>query len=117
MPFASALAPPMKTLEFWPDFAGALLWTGEGAPVSLDDVPLPRELIERAGRWVAAYDDSKLPWEPTHDDEWLAQGRRLFVDLRRDLLEHGFDLQAGEDFWVPRGGSRERGRATPPDPE
>ncbi len=94
----------MKTLEFWPDYSGALVWTGDGERVSLEDVPLPQDLIERAYRWVAAYDDSKLPWEPTRDDAWLAEGIRLFADLRRELLALGYELQPGEDFWAPQGG-------------
>jgi hypothetical protein len=93
----------MTILEFWPDYAGTLLWTADGARLSLDDVPLPAELIDRARRWVAEYDDSKLPWEPTRDDQWLSDGTRPFDDLRRELLEHGFDLQPAEDFWVPPG--------------
>jgi hypothetical protein len=94
----------MKILEFWPDYSGALLWSDNGKRVSLDDVPLPRDLIEQAYGWIAEYDDSKLPWEPTRDDEWLSEGKRLFVDLRRELLKHGFDLAPDEDFWAPRDG-------------
>ncbi len=91
----------MKTLEFWPDYTGALLWTGNGERLSLDDVPLPPGLVDQANRWIARYDDSKLPWEPTRDDEWLSDGKRLFDDLRRELLRHGFDLQPYENFWAP----------------
>ena len=103
MPSAAAftLARSMKVLEFWPDYSGALLWTDTGERVSLETVPLPRDLNEQASRWLVTYDDSKLPWEPTRDDEWLAEGKRLFVDLRRELLKHGFDLQPNEDFWAP----------------
>ena len=97
----------MERLEFWPDYNGALLWTGKGERVPLDAVPLPQDLIEQAHRWVASYDDSKLPWEPTRDDEWLGEGQRLFVELRRELLTHGFDLQPDEDFWVPKDGAEE----------
>jgi len=93
----------MRMLEFWPDYSGALLWTPDGERLSLDDVPVPPELRNRADRWVAEYDDSRLPWEPTRDDEWLLHGRRLFEDLRRALLEHGFDLRPDEDFWWPQG--------------
>ena len=95
----------MKMLEFWPDYSGTLLWTAKGERVSLDDVPLPRDLIEQADRWIADYDDSKLPWEPTRDDEWLSVGKRLFVDLRRELLKHGLELEPNEDFWAPRAGT------------
>jgi len=87
-------------LEFWPDYSGVLLWTADGRPVPLADMPLPKDLTEQAERWVADYDDSKLPWEPTRDEQWLAEGRRLLVELRRVLLEHGFDLQPNEDFWA-----------------
>jgi len=62
----------MKTPRFWPDYAGAVLWNEAGERVALEDVTVPRELVERAGRWVALYDDTKLPWEPTRDDDWLA---------------------------------------------
>jgi len=93
----------MKMLEFWPDYAGALLWSANGERVPLDDVPLPEDLIERARRWIAEYDDSKLPWEPTRDDEWLSQGRLLLVDLRRELLPHGLELEPNEDFWTQPG--------------
>lgn len=34
-------------LEFWPDYAGALLHAA-GEPVSLDRLPLPADLIERS---------------------------------------------------------------------
>lgn len=90
----------MTMLEFWPDYSGALLWTADGKRLSLADMPLPKELAERAERWVAEYADSKLPWEPTRDDEWLAEGRRLLVELRRELVGHGFDLEPNEDFWA-----------------
>ena len=96
----------VKTLEFWPDYTGALLWTGTGERVSLEDMPLPRDLIEHANRWIAKYDESKLPWEPTRDEEWLSEGKRLFADLRRELLKDGLDLQPDEDFWAPRDGAR-----------
>jgi len=92
----------MRKLEFWPDYAGALLWTDSGQRVPLDDVPLPPDLVAHANRWIAKYDDSRLPWEATRDDEWLSEGKRLFADLQRELLDHGFDLQADEDFWAPR---------------
>jgi hypothetical protein len=99
----------MKMLEFWPDYTGALLWTVKGERVSLEDVPLPEDLIERARRWIGQYDDSKLPWETTPDDEWLSDGKRLFVELRRELLTHGLDLETNEPFWTQRDGA-EHGR-------
>ena len=92
----------MKMLEFWPDYAGDLLWTDTGERIPLEDLPLSEELVERAHRWIGEYDDSKLPWEPTRDDEWLSDGRRLLVDLGRELLGHGFDLKPNEDFWATR---------------
>jgi len=90
----------MATFEFWPDYGGALLWTERGERVSLDQASLPRELVDRAERWVAGYDDSKLPWEPTRDDYWLSEGRRLLADLRAALDEQGIDLVPDEDFWA-----------------
>ena len=105
------LAPSMKRLEFWPDYAGALLWSADGERVSLEDVPISSDLIEQARRWIAGYDDSKLPWEPTREDTWVTEGRSLFADLRRELLEHGFDLQPNEDFWAEPSGAED----VPPD--
>ena len=90
----------MKTFEFWPDYNGALLWTANGERVPLEDVVLSPGLVERARRWIGEYDDSKLPWEPTRDATWVAEGRLLFVDLRRELLEHGADLVPNEEFWT-----------------
>jgi hypothetical protein len=90
----------MKTLEFWPDYNGALLWTANGGRASLEDLPLSAGLVERARLWVGTYDDSKLPWEPTRDAAWVAGGRLLFIDLRRELLEHGIGLEPNEEFWT-----------------
>jgi hypothetical protein len=92
----------MKRLRFWPDYTGALLWSDDGERVALEDVGLPRELTDRATRWIADYEDSKLPWEPTRDDDWLSEGTRLFAELRLELLELSFDLQVDEDYWAPR---------------
>jgi hypothetical protein len=90
----------MTKLEFWPDYSGGLLWTADGGRVALEELPLSRGLVEQAQRWVARYDDSKLPWEPTRDGEWLAEGRRLLDDLRRELARHGFELEPDEVFWT-----------------
>jgi hypothetical protein len=90
----------MKAFEFWPDYNGALLWTASGERVSLEELPLSPGLVERARRWIGEYDDSKLPWELTRDATWVAEGRLLFVDLRRELLEHGVDLEPNEEFWT-----------------
>lgn len=90
----------MTTLEFWPDYGGALLWTDGGERVALDELSLPPDLVERCRRWIADYHDSKLPWEPTRDEAWLAEGRRLFADLRRELLEQGVELEPNEAFWA-----------------
>jgi hypothetical protein len=101
----------MKMLEFWPDYAGALLWSADGERVSLEDLPISGDLTERAKRWIAGYDDSKLPWEPTQDHDWLTEGRSLLSDLRCELLEHGLDLQPNEDFWTEPSGAED----VPPD--
>jgi hypothetical protein len=90
----------MTTLRFWPDYAGAVLWNAAGRRVAVEDVPVSPALVERAQRWVARYDDTKLPWEPTRDDDWLADGRRLFADLRDELLAMGIDLESDEEFWA-----------------
>jgi hypothetical protein len=89
----------MMKLEFWPDYSGAILWTDGGERVRLEDLPIPTSLIERARRWVAMYDDSKMPWEPSRDDEWISEGRSLLDELQRELFGHGIDLQPDEEFW------------------
>jgi len=89
-----------STIEFWPDYGGSLLWSG-GFRLDPNELPLPSELIVTAARWVGAYDDSKLPWEPTRDEAWVAQGRQLFETLRDELWKHGLELVAGEDHWRP----------------
>lgn len=87
-------------LEFWPDYGGALLWAA-GARIDLRELPISLALIARASAWLAEYDDAKLPWEPTRDDAWLSEGRRLFDALRNELWEHEIELVAGEDHWRP----------------
>jgi hypothetical protein len=93
----------MTTLEFWPDYGGALLWTDGGERTSLEAFPIAPDLVERARTWIAGYDDSKLPWEPTRDDAWLAEGRQLFADLRMALLDLGMALEPNEEFWASSG--------------
>jgi hypothetical protein len=90
----------VRKLEFWPDYGGALLWSTDGERVALEELPLSRELVEHAQGWVARYEESKLPWEPTRDEAWLAEGRRLLDDLRRELGPHGFELEPDERFWA-----------------
>jgi hypothetical protein len=92
----------MERLEFWPDYGGALLWTADGERVPLESLSLPPDLVARATRWVAAYDDAKLPWEPTRDAEWLAEGRHLLAELREELRGRGFELQPDEELWAGR---------------
>jgi len=87
-------------VEFWPDYGGALLWAS-GVRVDPRELPLPPELAVTAAEWVALYDDSKLPWEPTRDDAWIADGQRIFEALRDELWAHGIELVAGEDHWRP----------------
>jgi hypothetical protein len=65
------------------------------------DLPIAPDLVVTAAQWVADYDDTKLPWEPTRDDAWIAQGRQLFALLRDDLWKSGIELVAGEDYWRP----------------
>ena len=91
---------PGSRLEFWPDYGGALLWSG-GAQVSLATLPLSPELVAAVGQWLAEYDDAKLPWEPTRDETWLAAGRGVFDALRDALWAHGIELVAGETHWRP----------------
>ena len=54
-------------------------------PVELDSLPLPETLRHEAARWLERYYDTKLHWETTSDDAWLAEGRRLFLALRAAL--------------------------------
>jgi len=100
----------MKRLMFWSDYTAVLLWTDDGERVALEDGGLPQELTDRATHWIAAYEDSKLPWEPTRDDDWLSESTRLFADLRLELLEHDFDLQVDEECWAPRSDGDEHGQ-------
>jgi len=62
---------------------------------------VPETLRYEAARWIERWDDSKLPWEPTHDDAWLADGRRLFAALHAALGVLGIELVAGEELWLP----------------
>jgi len=95
----------MDRLTFWPDYTGALLWTEGGERVALEDATPSPDLIGRAQRWVERYDDAKLPWEATRDDEWLTEGRRLFAELRRKLADRGIDLVSDENFWAAEDGT------------
>ncbi len=70
-------------------------------PLALAPLSLTEALVDEAARWTERYDDSKLPWEPTRDDAWLADGRRLFVALRAALAELGIELVAGEGIRLP----------------
>jgi hypothetical protein len=91
----------MHWLEFWPDYGGSLLWTEAGVCVDLDSLALPEDLRREAARWVEGYDDSKLPWEDSRDDVWLAEGRRLFVALAGALRAIDVLLVTTEDHWRP----------------
>jgi hypothetical protein len=91
----------MDRLEFWPDYGGALLWSETGERRELDSLSLPEALVDEAAGWIERYDDSMLPWDPTRDEGWLADGRRLFVALRAALAVLGIELVAGEDHWLP----------------
>ncbi len=57
--------------------------------------------MRTAAGWLSEYDDSKLPWEPTADEEWLARGRSLLSDLRLALSPHGIEVNPDEDYWEP----------------
>jgi hypothetical protein len=88
-----------RKLEFWPDYNGALLWDADGRGVALESLPVEPPLREAAIRWLSGYDDSKLPWEPTADQEWLVEGRKLLKDLRQTLSPHGIEIEPNEDYW------------------
>ena len=88
-----------RTLEFWPDYSGALLWDAGGREVALESLPIAPRLRKAVTRWMSEYDDSKLPWEPTADQEWLAQGRALLKDLQLALGPHGIEIEPDEQYW------------------
>ena len=92
-----------RRLEFWPDYSGALLWDEEGSQVALESLPVTVTLRETAAWWLSEYDDSKLPWEPTANQEWLARGRSLLCDLRLALSPHGIEVVPDEDYWESQG--------------
>jgi ketosteroid isomerase-like protein len=86
-----------RRLEFWPDYEGALLHDG-AARVRLAVLPLPSDLIDRASRWVAAYDDASVSG-PDADEGWLAEGRLLFAVLRDALAIHRILVYDWEGIW------------------
>jgi hypothetical protein len=88
-----------ERLEFWPDYAGALLHRA-GKSVLLDDLPLPADLVERATAWVGRYDDSKLPFGDSPDPGWLTEGRAIFAALRASLATAGVALEDWEGIWT-----------------
>jgi hypothetical protein len=90
---------PLRRIEFWPDYGGALLHDGERA-VALEDLGLPEELVAAARRWVGAYDDAKL--EPASREEaWIAEGKSLFDRLQRRLRDDQIELFDWEGYWHP----------------
>jgi hypothetical protein len=96
-----------RRLEFWPDYGGALLHEA-GERVPLDSLPLRPEVIDRAARWVATYDDARLdPTDP--DPAWRAEGRALYEVLREELAGHGIVLFDWEGIWGTGGGPETSG--------
>lgn len=87
-----------ERLEFWPDYSGVLLHAA-GSPVSLVELPLPADVIDRAAAWVAQYDDAKLPFGERHDEQWIAEGRALFQVIRSALAAHRIALDDWEGIW------------------
>ena len=69
--------------------------------MALESLPVTATLREKAAGWLIEYDDSKLPWEPTADEEWLARGLSLLNDLRLALSPHGIEVNPDEDYWEP----------------
>ena len=69
--------------------------------MALESLPVAATLREKAAVWLTEYDDSKLPWEPTADQEWLAQARTLLIDLRLALGPHDIEVNPDEDYWEP----------------
>jgi hypothetical protein len=85
-------------LEFWPDYAGAILWEA-GQPVSLDVLPIPPSLRDEARAWVQEYDDSKLPWQATRDEAWIRRGSEILKALQEALEPQGITVEPNEDYW------------------
>ena len=92
----------VERLEFWPDYAGALLHA-DGKPIPLGMLPLPRDLVERATAWVGGYDDTKLPFGGRPDDGWFTEGQAIYVAMRAALAIAGIALEDWEGIWTPAG--------------
>jgi hypothetical protein len=87
----------MRTVEFWPDYGGALLHE-DGQRLTLDALELPGELRVALGEWLGEYDDAKL--EPaTRDQAWIGTGQELFDQLRAVLRPAGIELIDWEGYW------------------
>lgn len=90
-----------RRLELWPDCGGALLHDG-GVPGPLAALPVQPDVVDRATRWLAEYDDAKA--DATDPDEaWLAEGRALFEVLRASLAAHDIVLFDWEGLWAGPG--------------
>lgn len=88
-----------RTLEFWPEYNGAVLWDAEGNSVALSSLPVGDDLRERACAWVAVYEDEKLPFEGAGDPGWLREGQELLVELQAALPD--YKLKTSEQWWEP----------------
>jgi hypothetical protein len=41
-----------------------------------------------------------MPWEGSRDEAWLAEGRRLFAEIRVELEASDIELVTTEDHWA-----------------
>ena len=89
----------VETVEFWPDYSGALLHVA-GRPVPLADLPVPEDVAIRAAAWLGRYDDSKLSFGDRPDEDWIADGRALFSTIRECLATDDITLIDWEGIWA-----------------
>lgn len=88
-----------ETVEFWPDYSGALLHVA-GKPIQLMDLPVPIDLAGRAAVWVTEYLDAKLPFGDRPDADWMTEGRAIFAAIRDGLARHDITLVDWEGIWA-----------------
>jgi hypothetical protein len=88
-----------ETVEFWPDYSGALLHSA-GKVIDIAALPVPPDVAIRATEWVNGYDDSKLPFGDRPDEDWIAEGRLLFAMLREYLAASDVRLIDWEGIWA-----------------
>lgn len=81
-------------VQFWPDAATRTPFrTAEGHPISLEDLPLPADLLARLQRW-ANQPDRHIR------DALVAEGEQLYTETRTHVM-HLVTLQAQQHRPVP----------------